>query len=373
MSCEWPLFDAFPGLADRLPRRILARLPSPVEPLTSLETDGGPALFIKRDDLCSDVYGGNKTRKLELILGKLEQSHHRRVITFGFAGSNHAAATAMFCEPMGVECVSMLMPQPVSLSVRRNLLLGHGAGARLILYPNLRRLILGAVVFRTVHRGRHGAIIPMISAGGTTPEGNTSFVNAAFELRDQVAAGLCPRPDSIYVAAGSLGTAAGLIAGLNAAGLKTQVVPVRVTDERFANRKALAREVSRTARFLRRRDPSFPAIDFGPDEIEMEHGYFGKQYGMFTAEGTAARETMRAATGIELDCTYSAKAFACFLDAAKAPQNRGKSLLFWNTANGTDLRERADGIDYRALPVDFHRYFTDEAQPLDVADEEHRR
>lgn len=367
MSAKRTLLEQYPKLAERIPVRVLADLPTPVERLAPLEEPGGPALWVKRDDLTSEIYGGNKTRKLELILGKLAAFGQKRVLTFGFAGSNHAAATALFCEPLGIECTSMLMPQPPSRAVRENLLLGHARGARLKLYPGLKTLILGAVIFRTFNRGRLGSMIPMISAGGTTPEGNTAFVNAAFELAAQVADGACPEPDAIYVAAGSLGTAAGLIAGVKAAGLATEVIPVGVTEQRFANSTALAKEVCRTLRFLRRRDPSFPRVEITPANAVVGGGYLGERYGLFTAAGAAAMETARERAGMALEGTYTAKAFACFLDAAMDPTNEGKNLMFWNTANSADISERVASVDYRELPEEFHHYFTDPVQPLDRA------
>ena len=52
-----------------IPRVNLAYLPTPLERMNRL-TDhlGGPELWIKRDDLTGLAFGGNKTRKLELLL-----------------------------------------------------------------------------------------------------------------------------------------------------------------------------------------------------------------------------------------------------------------------------------------------------------------
>ena len=52
-----------------------AHLPTPFEPLPGLTEHlsrpggGGPALWIKRDDCTGLAGGGNKTRKLEYLLG----------------------------------------------------------------------------------------------------------------------------------------------------------------------------------------------------------------------------------------------------------------------------------------------------------------
>ena len=60
-------------LVDRLarhPRLELACLPTPVHPLRRLSAElGGPEIWIKRDDLTGLAGGGNKTRKLEFVVG----------------------------------------------------------------------------------------------------------------------------------------------------------------------------------------------------------------------------------------------------------------------------------------------------------------
>ena len=65
-----PLFEHYPSLEEKLPYVPLGKLPTPVEQLNQLGEDiGGDHLYIKRDDLSGKLYGGNKVRKLEFLLG----------------------------------------------------------------------------------------------------------------------------------------------------------------------------------------------------------------------------------------------------------------------------------------------------------------
>ena len=65
------------------------------------------------------------------------------------------------------------------------------------------------------------------------------------ELLEQIARGELPRPDVIYVALGSCGTAAGLLVGLGGAPtlprLEARVVGVRVVDRVVANERVTLR------------------------------------------------------------------------------------------------------------------------------------
>ena len=157
------------------------------------------------------------------------------------------------------------------------------------------------------------------------------------------------------MAAGSLGTAAGLAVGLAASGLKSRVIAVRAVADRFADEAALARIAKKTARFLGGLDPSFPR-KIEP-EARLDGGGFGVGYAVPTAEGEAAARLLEEAEGIRLDATYTAKAFARFLDAARLPESRGRTLLFWHTGNSVDLTARAASVDWRDLPEAFHPFF----------------
>ncbi len=362
MTKSTPLFERYPTLHERLPRVYLASLPTPVERLTNLEKLGyGGRLYIKRDDLSGQLYGGNKTRKLEFLLGEARQSKKKRIVTFGFAGSNHALATAIYARDLDIECNSMLMPQPNSHIVRKNLLISYGRKARLHFNKNFFRTTIKASLFM-IGNGRNTIMIP---PGGSSPLGNCGYINAAFELQEQIDKGELPKPDLIYLPAGTMGTATGLILGLKAVGLKSRVVPVQVVDRKFTNKAALYGLLQSTNTYLTSLDPSFPSVVPKMDELFMEGGYYGEQYGLYTEQGMDAVRLIERHEGIKLEGTYTGKTFAAFLNDTARPQMKDKTILFWNTFNSRDLSAFAANVDYRDLPKPFHIYFTEDVQPLD--------
>src|SRR5210317_2108674 len=86
------LFRNYPELKQKIAWLPLGTLPTPVHQLHRL---GYENLWIKRDDLSSPVYGGNKVRKLEFILAAAAQKKVRHLITVGGIGTNHGLATAI--------------------------------------------------------------------------------------------------------------------------------------------------------------------------------------------------------------------------------------------------------------------------------------
>jgi len=75
---------------EKLPRFPLAQLPTPVDKLPRLSRElDGPDLLIKRDDQTGLALGGNKTRKLEFLVGQALMQGADTLVTVGAAQSNH--------------------------------------------------------------------------------------------------------------------------------------------------------------------------------------------------------------------------------------------------------------------------------------------
>jgi D-cysteine desulfhydrase len=364
------LFRAWPALAPKLPHVSLAERPTPVGRLRELERiTGAHALYVKRDDLTAHPYGGNKVRKLEFLLAAARASGADCVLTFGAAGSNHALATAIHARMLGLRSISMLVPQVNARSVRRNLLASWQAGAELHHYADEARLKADLNQELARHHAQTGRTPFVIAGGGSSALGVAGFVDAALELKAQIEAGVLPTPERIYVALGTTGTAAGLRLGLDVAGIDARLIAVRVVHPDIGNAARIARLYAETAALLREADPTFPRPTLDPASVVTRHEYFGEQYGLYTEVAVAAAAQALAAEGLELEGTYTAKAFAAFLDDACSPSSAGPAL-FWLTCSSrsSSALSAVDGMDamaYRALPREFHVYFEEKLQPLD--------
>src|SRR5579863_9838890 len=91
------------------PRIRLGHLNTPLEPMPRLsELLGGPTLYIKRDDCTGLSTGGNKTRKLEFLIGDALAQGADTIITQGATQSNHARQTAAAAARFGLACHILL-------------------------------------------------------------------------------------------------------------------------------------------------------------------------------------------------------------------------------------------------------------------------
>ena len=361
-----PLFREFPLLGEKLSHIPLGEFPTPVNELPRLGGELGVGrLYIKRDDLSGLVFGGNKVRKLEFLLGDAICDGAKEIMTFGAAGSNHALATALYARKAGLGSISMLTPQPNARYVRRNLLMSHATGAEMHHYDGSEAIREGTAAQLLAHKENTGALPRSIPLGGTTPLGATGFVNAAFELRDQVCGGLLPEPDLLYVTLGSMGTAVGLLLGLRAAGLRTRMQAVRVVADSVANPDAVRGLFLETNTLLHSTDPSFPLFKFPGEDFTIREEFFGERYALFTPESMEAMHLMRRAENISLDGTYTGKTLSSLVQDARNGKLRGKTVLFWNTLNSRDITEYIKDVDYHELPESLHQYFEEDVQPLD--------
>lgn len=360
------LFESFPALGYKLPHVSLASLPTPVQKLNDIIEGSTNQVYIKRDDLSGEVYGGNKIRKLEFLLGDALKKNYKAVMTAGADGSNHCLATAIYAKKVGLKSISMLRSQLNARYARKNLLLSKYYNVEFHHYKNKHTWTWGIKFQRLLHGLKTGKMPYFIPIGGSSPLGGLGFVNAAFELKEQIDNGEIPEPDYLYVASGTLGTAAGLTIGLKALGLKTKVVSVRVNDVSRINMELMLRYLEDVQNILNSVDDTFPKISYSEDDVFFNHDFFGPRYGEFTPEGMAAVNLLDEKYGIRLDGTYTGKAFAALLHDL-SHVHRDKIVLFWNTLNSRDFSDIISKIDYRTLPEPFHIYFESEVQPLDKA------
>ncbi|HEV8325626.1 MAG TPA: pyridoxal-phosphate dependent enzyme, partial [Myxococcota bacterium] len=197
------LFRRFPELEGRLPWLPLASLPTPVERLAALEAlaagGAGASLWVKRDDLTSPLYGGNKVRKLELLLGAACAAGATSLVTTGGLGSNHAVATALYGARLGLRTTALLVPQPLTPGVRAavlaNLRAAAGAGARLVLCASWAQAAARAAAETVAGLEPWARRAPtFVWPGGSSPAGLVGYVDAALEVAEAVRAGALPPP-----------------------------------------------------------------------------------------------------------------------------------------------------------------------------------
>jgi D-cysteine desulfhydrase family pyridoxal phosphate-dependent enzyme len=312
-----------------LPRIKIAQLPTPVQPMPRLASALGaasaPRLLVKRDDQTGLAFGGNKTRKLELLVAEAQANAARTLVTAGAVQSNHCRQTAAAAARFGLDCILVLSGRrPQSAS--GNLLLDQLFGAELVWVQRAERDQRLKETFQDAwDQGRRPYLVPY---GGSSPTGAAAYALAMGELMEQCRqAGLegCP-PDWIVFPSSSGGTQAGLVLGARLYGYSGKILGISVDEPGDVLKARVANLAGTTADLLAER------MAFSPEEILVDDNYLGGGYGVM---GEPEREAIRLfarTEGLLIDPVYTGRAAAGLIDLArKGFFSRGETVLFWHT------------------------------------------
>lgn len=313
-----------------LPHVELGTLPTPLQRSARLSEVLRSDVWIKRDDLTGELYGGNKVRKLERLLADALDRGADTIVTTGAAGSHHVLATALYGKRLGLAVHGVMVPQKKTPHVEQTLRATLAAGAEIHTVPVHVAVPprMAALVLQLRARGRKPYVI---GPGGSEVPGVIGYVEAGLELATQLLEHKGAEPDAIYVALGSGGTLCGLALGLAAAGVMTPIVGVRVLPPGVVRHAWLASLVRSTNERLRSYTDRFPDVsETALANLSVDDDEIGRGYGIPTPSGREAGQLAREVSGLELDPTYTEKAFASLVRAARG-KRRGHRLLFVHT------------------------------------------
>ena len=317
----------------RFPRVRLAHLPTPLEPLPRLGEALGVDLWIKRDDCTGLAGGGNKTRKLEFLLGDAFEQEADTLITQGAVQSNHVRQTAAAAAAHGLACEVILEERTGSKArdyvANGNVLLDRLFGATIRTVPGGTDMNaeLEATAAAVKARGGRPYIIP---GGGSNPIGALGYVDCAREIVVQ-ADELDLAVDRIVTATGSAGTHAGLVAGLAVMGADIPVLGIGVRAPRAKQEENVLKLARQTAALLGRPDAVDEAM------VVADCDYVGEGYGLVD-QGVIDALTLAARTdGIVLDPVYSGKAMKGLMALARKGAFKGETVVFLHTGGAQGL------------------------------------
>jgi D-cysteine desulfhydrase len=309
-------------------------------------------LWLKDDGLSHPIYGGTKVRKAERLVAEAQRRGAKRVFSCGAAGSHHLLTLTLFARAAGLASAAIVFPQPRTEHALDTLRAALGLG--LELHPAPHAALIPWLLPRVLRRGDY-----LIAPGGSNAIGTRACADAVDELTQQLETGELPEPDLIVVPLGSGGTCAGLAAGVVRRRLPCKILGVQVVGglgPRLAARY-LANEALRLSGAGACRSALRAQLTFDPTQL-------GAGYGAASAAGTRASAIARE-LHLELDQTYTAKAFAAVLERLRAASSsdaerlgRPQRILYWHTLAATTLEPLLRGAPSELeLPSAVRRLF----------------
>lgn len=356
-----PLFEVFPKLRSSLPYIELCDLPTPIQPLKSFgRRVNHERIFIKRDDLSGNLFGGNKVRTLEFLL-KIASSNKENIV-LGLPGTSMALATNIYAHKLDIPIKTILFNQKATSEAQKNLLYFQYLRADLVSTPLITDKS-GTLNFKSILQDYPDAII----IDPNSPTGMCGHINAAIELKKQVDEGNLPEPDYLYLPMGLMGTATGLIIGLKAVGLDTQVVCCYIQPVDDSGLQAIKERIctlfTQATDYLQQLDHSFPKLELASPDIEIRSPPI-KTTSSHREKPLAWIQEFFDLEGIKLDATWTGQAIASLVDDIEHGYLEDQVVLYWHTFNSRPYPKGITDIDYHHLPAEFWHYF--EAEELAV-------
>lgn len=364
-------------LIEQVPKKPLGFFPTPLVRLDRLSAELGVDLWIKRDDFTgSNLFGGNKTRKLEFLIGKALAEGASAVITYGATQSNHAMQTAWAAAKSGLKPIlylaAVVPPDPDDF--KANLLLDEIYGAEIHVvdledgesFADAERRSFKMGKSHIARLAEEGVTVYDIPMGGANAYGSLGYVNGMTELAEQMeTAG--QQFDYLYHSTGSGGTMAGLVAGKKLLGLDMEIHSVSAMDvgsdgsyearaARLANEalaligagegacgdSAASSAGSGSAASGAGGDSAASgagtsaAATVSADDFVVDQDHYAPGYECPSEEATAAIKLLARTEGILVDPVYSGKAFAGLLaDIRSGRVPAGSNVLFLHTGGST--------------------------------------
>jgi len=311
----------------RIGMRSIAHLslistPTPLQTLDAYSTklDMALPILIKREDLSSSRYGGNKVRNLEFVLADALVRGSQCVKTLVPYGSNFTAALASEAASvgLGVNLHQFVARENAQTHAHANFAALHRA--KLHTHPGRlgpARALMSYIADRSSYS---------ISPGASNVLGAAGHMHAFLETLSQLESHGRKAPDFVVVGTGTCGTTAGILAGIRSSGVRTRVMGVRCADPIVCNPHRILRLSNQLLAFggldvrVRRRD----------FELVAAPGHLG--YGHPSTAAMAAAQDFFDLEGLSLDVTYTSKVIAA-LTALRQKRviTPHHSVLYWHT------------------------------------------
>jgi D-cysteine desulfhydrase len=287
-----------------MPSKIpLIHAPTPLWHSDRLDRLLDAEVWVKRDDMTLGAAAGNKARKLEYLLGDALAQGATRVITCGGEQSNHCRATALLAAELGLKVTVVLRTVSGAAPAEHsgNLMLMRLAGAdfRFITRDQYAGRAILLQQLADEYR-RDGELTYVIPEGGSNGLGCLGYVDAMAEVKAQLKLGLGPsRFDSVSLACGSGGTAAGVALGSQLHDVARQTDAFAVCDDRSYFQNVIS---GIFAEALRLRP------DLTPGKLAIHDEYVGPGYAVASSEQLEFFKQVARETGLIVDPVYSGKA-----------------------------------------------------------------
>ncbi len=317
--------NAIPDCLAAHQRANLIQIPAIIHRLPRLSARLKQEIYVLRDDLTGFGLGGNKTRKVDFLIGDaLNMRATTLATTKATSFSRNAAAGAAACGLnihvilLGNESDQNFLSQ--SVFAKWGAKLHYGIGDDMALENRLESVVTSL--------RDNGEVVYVMHPGGSDEIGALSYVAVLNEIREfSERTGV--HFSYIFHSTSSAGTQAGLIVGQCIAEYETKIIGISAS--RTASQQAdLVHELAQSTAHLL-------GSQLDPSKIIVDDDFVGPGYANASKEGELASQAFAELEGILLDPVYTGKAAAALIDYSKNEQFGFGPVLFIHTGGNAGL------------------------------------
>lgn len=299
-----------------IPQKIsLANLPTRIEKLERLSKELGKNIYLKRDDQTGIEVSGNKVRKLEYSVAEAQREGATVLITCGALQSNHARATAVVANKLGMKSVLVLVDgekEPPNGNYLLDLILG--ADIRLIEPERYAEVlsIMEGIKEEYAQKGEKAYIIP---TGASNAIGMFGYIEAIREIIAQEKA-MSIHFDAVVDTVGSTGTYAGLVVGNVIYNGSYDILGFSISDTREAFQQRSYQNIIDCCKYLSQGGKVHTPQSLGIAEKDLQiiDEYRGRGYALNEPDDFEFLKEIARKEGIFVDPVYTGKALKGLID-----------------------------------------------------------
>ncbi|MBW2410719.1 MAG: pyridoxal-phosphate dependent enzyme [Deltaproteobacteria bacterium] len=317
--------STIPSVLEKFPRAELIQTPAIIHRLPRLSSHLGYDIYILREDLTGFALGGNKTRKLDYLIGDAIANKADTLVTMKATSfSRNAAAAASAC---GFE-LHVVLPGTDSEQNPASQAIFSQCDTKLHYAPEGESALAEVCSHLLESLETQGKAVYELHPGGSDSIGALAYVRVFHEIVE------FSNRSGIYFShiihsTSSAGTQAGLLLGQCIDPYDTRIVGVNASlgaDEQFERIFDLARS---TAKML--------GIQLDENKISVDDRFIGPGYARPFEEGKLAVKLFAMLEGVLLDQVYTGKAAAALCQYATNGKSEGDSMLFIHTGGNAGL------------------------------------
>lgn len=297
---------------------------TPIELLGLYENNN---LYMKRDDLITYSFGGNKVRKALLFFNEIDSNGCDYVVTYGSSHSNHCRVVANMAAARNIKC-TIVSPKEVSDNTFNSKFMDLFGAEIITVSVNCVHDTIEDKIQQLRAKGYNPYFIP---GGGHGNLGTQAYVDCYNEIK------MYEQKhnfhfDYIFFASGTGTTHSGLVCGQLMFNESRYIVGISIARKNPRGRKIVIESIND---YLQSKK-----ICISQKEIETKtifiDDYVGEGYGKDSWEVKEIIKNVMIKYGVPLDSTYTGKAFLGMKKYIFDHQIKRKNILFIHTG-GTPL------------------------------------